>query len=83
MMEEGRGTILTEEQLQRSIEAGQWYESEGESGSEEVEEEDSSLQLSTHEQVRNKPTHGSDPRDQLNYAWNLTFVSYLKEYQMN
>ena len=61
MMEEG--TILTEEQLQRSIEAGQWYESEGESGNEEVEEEDSSLQLSTHEQVSNKPTHGSDPRD--------------------
>ena len=56
MMEEDRGSILTEEQLQRSIEAGQWYESEGESGSEEVEEEDSLLQLFTHEQVRNKPT---------------------------
>lgn len=64
-MEEGRDAILTEEQLQRSIEAGQWYESEGESGSEEVEEEDSSLQLSIHEQVRNKPTHGSDPRRQV------------------
>ena len=58
-MEEDRGSILTEEQLQRSIEAGQWYESEGESGSEEVEEEDSSLQLFTHEQVRTKPTHES------------------------
>ena len=63
MMEEDRGSILTEEQLQRSIEAGQWYESEGESGNEEVEEEDSSLQLFTHEQVRNKPTHASNPRD--------------------
>ena len=63
MMEEDRGSILTEEQLQRSIEAGQWYESEGESGSEEVEEDDSSLQLFTHEQVRNKPTHASNPRD--------------------
>lgn len=62
-MEEDRGSILTEEQLQRSIEAGQWYESEGESGSEEVEEDDSSLQLFTHEQVRNKPTHASNPRD--------------------
>ena len=32
--------IFSEEQLQRSIEAGQWYESEGESGSDDYEEGD-------------------------------------------
>ena len=51
-MEIEKEGIFTEEQLQRSIEAGQWYESEGESGSEDVEDAESLKQLPEQEQVR-------------------------------
>jgi len=44
--------IFTEEQLQRSIEADQWYESEGESGSDDYEGDENLKQLPQQEQVR-------------------------------
>jgi len=59
--------IFSEEQLQRSIEAGQWYESEGESGSDDYEEGDENLkQLPQQEQVVSRARRAprtSGPRD--------------------